>query len=67
MVRHSDATRRDLLQGLASQDFLGAIGPDPIDPGRRHAVPDLRPIIVAQGTGLDLDAEPMERAADCRC
>ena len=48
------------------QDFLGAIGPDPIDPGRSHAVPDLRPIVVAEDPGLDLDAGTVERAAGRR-
>ena len=66
VVRHLDAAGRDPLLGLARQDFLGAVGPDPIDPGRGHAVPDLRPVVVAEGPGLDLDAGTVERAAGLR-
>ena len=42
------------------------IGPDPIDPGRSRAVPDLRPIVVPLDPGLDLDAGTVERPAGRR-
>ena len=66
MVRHQDAAGPDPLQGLVREDLLGAIGLDPVDPGRGHAVPDLGPIVVAERLGLDLDAGAVELAAGRR-
>ncbi len=66
VVRYPDAAARDPLEGLVRQDFLGAIGPDPIDSGRSRAVPDFRPIVGAEDPGLYLDAGMVERAAGRR-
>ena len=45
------------------QDVLGAVGLEPIDARRDHAVPHFGPIVAAEHLRLDLDPPPMEGAA----
>ncbi len=53
----------DRLERPPRQDVLGAVGLEPIDARRDHAVPHFGPIVAAEHLRLDLDPPPMEGAA----